>query len=79
MPSDLLKAKGRTVISPMSCCCCQVASVVSDSVQPNRRQPTRLPRPLNSPGKDTGVGCRFLFQCMNVKSESEVIDNFPLN
>ena len=53
------------------CCCCCVASVVSDSVQPHRRQPTRLLRPWDSPGKNTGVGCRFLLQCMKVKSESE--------
>ena len=55
-----------------SLCCCQVASVVSDSVWPHRWQPTRLPRPWDSPGKNTGVGCHFLLQCMNVKSESEV-------
>ena len=48
------------------------AAVVSDSVQPHRWQPTRLPRPWDSPGKNTGVGCRFLLQCMKVKSESEV-------
>ena len=53
-----------------SCCCCYVASVVSDSVRPQRRQPTRLPRPWDSPGKNTGVGCHFLLPCM--KSESEV-------
>ena len=51
---------------------CQVTSVVSDSVRPHRRQPTRLPRPWDSPGKNTGVGCHFLLQCMKVKSESEV-------
>ena len=45
---------------------------MSDSVQPHRRQPTRLPRPWDSPGKNTGVGCHFLLQCMRVKSESEV-------
>ena len=45
---------------------------MSDSVQPHRRQPTRLLRPWYSPGKNTGVGCHFLFQCMKVKSESEV-------
>ena len=39
---------------------------------PIRRQPTRLPRPWDSPGKNTGVGCHFLLQCMNVESESEV-------
>ena len=45
---------------------------MSDSVRPHRRQPTRLPGPWDSPGKNTGVGCHFLFQCMKVKSESEV-------
>ena len=54
------------------CCCCCIASVMSDSVRPHRRQPTRLPRPWDSPGKNTGVGCHFLLQCMEVKSESEV-------
>ena len=44
----------------------------SDSVRPHRRQPTRLPRPWDSPGKNAGVGCHFLLQCMKVKSESEV-------
>ena len=47
------------------------ASVVSDPVRPHRQQPTRLLRPWNSPGKNTGVGCHFLLQCMKVKSESE--------
>ena len=45
---------------------------MSDSVQPHRWQPTSLPRPWDSPGKNTGVGCHFLLQCMKVKSESEV-------
>ena len=54
------------------CCCCCVASVMSDSVRPHRRQPTRLPHPWDSPGKNTGVGCHFLLQCRKVKSESEV-------
>ena len=45
---------------------------MSDSVQPHRRQPIRLPRPGDSPGKSTGVGCHFLLQFMKVKSESEV-------
>ena len=52
--------------------CCKVTSVVSNSVRPHRRQPTRLPCPWDSPGKNTGVGCHFLLQCMEVKSESEV-------
>ena len=45
---------------------------MSDSVRPHRRQPTRLPCPWDSPGKNTGVGCHFLLQCMKVKSKSEV-------
>ena len=45
---------------------------MSDSVRPHRRQPTRLPHPWDSPGKNTGVGCHFLLQCMKVESESEV-------
>ena len=39
------------------------------------RQPTRLPSPWDSPGKNTGVGCHFLLQCMKVKSESEVVQS----
>ena len=45
---------------------------MSDSVQPHRRQPTRLCCPWDSPGKNSGVGCHFLLQCMKVKSKSEV-------
>ena len=56
----------------------QVASVVSYSVQPHRWQPTGLPRPWDSPGKNTGVGCHFLLQCMKVKSESEVTQLCPI-
>ena len=41
-------------------------------MQPHRRQPTRLPHPWDSLGKNTGVGCHFLLQCMKVKSQSEV-------
>ena len=59
------------------CCCCCVASVVSDSVRPHRWQPIRLHRPWDSPGKNTGVGCHFLFQCTKVKSESEVTQSCP--
>ena len=52
------------------CCYCWVASVVSDSVRPHRRQPIRLLCPRDSPGKNTGVGCHFLLQCMKVKVKS---------
>ena len=50
---------------------------MSDSVRPHRRQPTRLPRPWDSPGKNTGVGCHFVLQCVKVKSESEVTQSCP--
>ena len=50
---------------------------MSDSVRPHIRQPTRLPHPWDSPGKNTGVGCHFLLQCMKVKSESEVAQSCP--
>ena len=45
------------------CCCCYVTSVVTNSVRPH------------SPGKNTGVGCHFLLQCIKVKSEGEVIQS----
>ena len=45
---------------------------MSDSVRPHRQQPTRLASPWDSPGKNSGVGCHFLLQCMKVKSEREV-------
>ena len=50
---------------------------MSDFARPHRRQPTRLPCPWDSPGKNTGVGCHFLLQCMKVKSESEVAQSCP--
>ena len=46
-------------------------------MQPQRRQPSRLPHPWGSLGKNTGVGCHFLLQCMTVKSESEVAQSCP--
>ena len=47
------------------------------TLRPHRRQPTMLPRPWDSPGKNTGVGCHFLLQCMKVESESEVPQSCP--
>ena len=44
---------------------------------PTLCEPTRLPRPWDSPGNNTGVGCHFLLQCMKVKSESEVTQSCP--
>ena len=50
---------------------------MSDSARPHKRQPTRLPLPWDSPGKNTGVGCHFLLQSMKVKSKSEVAQSCP--
>ena len=50
---------------------------MSDSVRPHRWQPNRLCHPWESPGKNTGVGCHFLLQCMKVKNESEVVQSCP--
>ena len=52
-------------------------SVVSNSYRPHGLQPNRLLRPWDSPGKNTGVGCHFLLQCMRVKSENEVAQSCP--
>ena len=43
----------------------------------HRWQPTRLPRPWDSPGNNTEVGCHFLLRCMKVKTESEVAQLCP--
>ena len=59
------------------CCCCYITSVMSDSVRPHRWQPTRFPRPWDSPSKNTGVGCHFLLQCMKLTRESEVTQSCP--
>ena len=72
IPPSLSPAVSKVCSLSLCLYCCQVASVVSDSVRPQRRQPTRLPRPWDSPGKNTGVGCHFLLQCMKVRSEREV-------
>ena len=60
------------LLNPTAAAAAAATSVVSDSVQPHRRQPPRLPRLWDSPGKNTGVGCHFLLQCMKVKSEREI-------
>ena len=64
-------------ILPSSAAAAAKSLVVSDSVRPHRWQLTRLPRPWDFPGKNTGVGCHFLVQCMKVKSESEVTQSCP--
>ena len=60
------------LLSPSLTAAAAAASVVSDFVRPHRWQPTRLPHPWDSPGKNTGVGCHFLLQCVKVKSLSHV-------
>ena len=74
-PTDVTCPVLADVFFPTSatCCCRQVASVVSDSVRPHRRQPTRLPRPWDSPGKNTGVGLPF----PSPMHESEVAQSCP--
>ena len=67
-----VQCRGKTITR----CCC-VTSVVSDSVRPHRRQPTRLLCPWDFPGKNTGSGCHCLLQCMKVKSQSEVAQSYP--
>ena len=52
-------------------------SVLSYSMRPHRWQPTGLPCPWDSPGKNTGVGCHFLLQSIKVKSEREVAQSCP--
>ena len=58
------------------CLACTAAAAKSlqscPTLRPHRRQPTRLPCPWDSPGKNTGVGCHVLLQCEKVKSLSRV-------
>ena len=65
-----MEAYYMSAVSAAAAAAAKVALVVSDSVWPHRRQPTRLLHPWDSPGKNTGVGCHFLFQCMKVKVKS---------
>ena len=51
---------------------CRTAAAAAKSPQSCPTQPTRLPRPWDSPGKNIGVDCHFHLQCMKMKSESEV-------
>ena len=48
-----------------------------DSVRPHRRQPSRLPCPWDSSGKELWSGLPFLLQCVKVKSESEDAQSCP--
>ena len=75
--SHLISLSEYTIIYSTSSLLIDIQVVVSDSVRPHRWQPTRLPHPWGSPGKNTEVGCHFLLQCMKVKSESEVAQSCP--
>ena len=64
MTTKSLLSLGKLQVWARYCYCyCWVTPVVSDSVRP---------RPWDSPGRNTGVGCHFLLQCTKLKSESEV-------
>jgi len=79
--SPKIKKKYQSVL--LKCNLIKTAAAAAKSLQscptlrPHRRQPTRLPCPWDSPGKNTGVGCHFLLQCMKVKWESEVAQSCP--
>ena len=55
----------------------QSCPTMCDAMRPHRQQPTRLPRPWDSQGKNIGVGCHFLLQCVKVEIESEVAQSCP--
>ena len=81
--SCLVKGKIGEVVQPQAMRVEATLAAAAKSLQlcptlrPHRQQPNRLPRPWDSPGKNTGVGCHFLLQCMKVKSESEVAQSCP--
>ena len=70
------EARGRKLREPDSAAAAKLIQSCP-TVRPHRWAPTRLPRPWDSPGKNTGVGCHFLLQCMKPKSESEVAESCP--
>ena len=85
-PSQLSKREEETTevlslnLLPFDSCPAAAAAKSLQScptLRPHRRRPTRLPRPWDSPGNNTGVGCHFLLQCMKVKSASEVAQSCP--
>ena len=75
--STLSEFKIKPLYSWFAAAAAKSASVVSDSVRLHKQQPTKLPRPWDSPGKNTGLGCHFLLRCMKVKSENEVARSCP--
>ena len=84
MPFILLYVYSKIPCLSLGCACLTYATAAAakslqscPTLRPHRRQPTRLPRPWDSPGKNTGVGCHFLLQCVKVKSESELPQSCP--
>ena len=67
-----LPCDGQWSLSSLAAAAAKLLQPCPTLCDPHRQQPTRLPRPWDSPGKNTGVGCHFLLQCMKMKSESEV-------
>ena len=59
------------------CCCCKPLQSCLTLCDPIDGSPPGSPCSWDSPGKNTGVGCHFLLQCMKVKSESEVAQSYP--
>ena len=74
---DMLRTMNAAAAAKSLQSCPSLCDPISISVRPDRRQPTRLPCPWDSSGKNTGVGCHFLLQCRKVKSESEVAQSCP--
>ena len=72
---DWEKKKAITVAAAAAAKSLQLCPTLWDPI--DSKQPTRLPRPCDFPGKNTGVGSHFLLQCMKVKSESEVAQSCP--
>ena len=72
-----LQSKGLQRVRHDCCCCCWVTLVMSDFVWPHRRQPTRLLRPRDSPGKNIGAGCHFLLQD-TIEHCTETLKIYPL-
>ena len=66
-----------TGINNNICLAAKSLQSLSNSMRAHRWQPTRLPHPWDSPGKNSGVDCHFLLQCMKVKSETEVAQSCP--
>ena len=73
IPPNLGFLGGAAAAAAKSLQSCRTLCYPIDDSPPHRR----LPRPWDFPGKNTGVGCHFLLQCMKVKSESEVAQSCP--